>query len=72
MGLVSLAWVLPPLSNSWIIFIVWLYIALNKTPNIDCYWGGQYPKFGDGPCEVLEESSAGDAWIEASFFDLKI
>ena len=33
-------WVLPPLSNSWIIFIIWLYIALNRTPNVDCYWGG--------------------------------
>ena len=32
--------VLPPLSNSWIIKIVWLYIALNGTLNIDCYWGG--------------------------------
>ena len=28
-----------PLSNSWIIIIMWLYIALNRTPNIDCYWG---------------------------------
>ena len=35
--------VLPPLSNSWIRIILWLYIALNRTPNIDCYWGGQYP-----------------------------
>ena len=33
-------WVLPPLSNSWIIIIVGLCIALNRTPNIDCYWGG--------------------------------
>ena len=32
--------VLPPLSNSWIIIIIWLYIALHRTPNIDCYWGG--------------------------------
>ena len=30
-------WVLPPFSNSWIIIIVWLYIALNRTLNIDCY-----------------------------------
>ena len=29
------------LSNSWIISIIQLYIALNRTPNIDCYWGGQ-------------------------------
>ena len=35
------------LSNSWIIIIIWLYIALNRTPNIDCYCvgGGQYPAF---------------------------
>ena len=32
--------VLNPLSNSWIIIIIWLYIALDRTPNIDCYWGG--------------------------------
>ena len=30
-------WVLPPLRNSWIILMIWLYIALNRTPNIDCY-----------------------------------
>ena len=29
-----------PFSNSWIIIIIWLYIALNRTHNIDCYWGG--------------------------------
>ena len=33
-----------PLSNSWIIIIIWLYIALNRTPNIDCYWVGAVPK----------------------------
>ena len=33
----GLGWVLPPLSNSWIITVLWLYIALNRTPNIDCY-----------------------------------
>ena len=36
----GVGWVLPPLSNSWIITIIWLYIALNRTPNIDCYWVG--------------------------------
>ena len=25
----------PPLSNSWIITIIWLYIALNRTPNLN-------------------------------------
>ena len=36
----GLFWVLPPLSNSWIIIIIWIYIALNRTPNVDCYWVG--------------------------------
>ena len=36
----SIGWVLPPRSNSWIINVIWLYIALNRTPTIDCYWGG--------------------------------
>ena len=26
-------------------FIIGLYIALNRTPNIDCYWVGAVPKF---------------------------
>ena len=39
-----LGWVLPPLSNSWIVVIIWLYIALNRTPKIDCYWVGAVPK----------------------------
>ena len=43
-GLKIKDWVLPPLSNSWIIRIVWLYIALNKTPHINCYWVGAVPK----------------------------
>ena len=41
----GLIWVLPPLSNSWIMKITWLYnIALNRTPNIDCSWVGAVPK----------------------------
>ena len=40
-----LCWVLSPLSNSWITNIIWLYIALDRTPNIDCYWVGAAPKF---------------------------
>ena len=40
----TITWVLPPpLSNSWIITIIWFYIALKKTPNIDCYWVGAIP-----------------------------
>ena len=35
----------PPLSNSWIRIIIWLYLALNRTPNIDCYWVGAVPHF---------------------------
>ena len=34
----------PTLRNSWIIIIIWLYIALNRTPNIDCYCVGAVPK----------------------------
>ena len=34
----------PPLSNSWIVTLIWLYIALNRTPNIDCDWVGAVPK----------------------------
>ena len=33
-----------PPSNSWMIDILWLYIALNGTPSIDCYWVGAVPK----------------------------
>ena len=40
----GLGWVLPPLSNSWIMTVIWLYIALNRTPNVDCYWVGAVPK----------------------------
>ena len=41
---ISVPWVLPHLSNSWIMAIIWLYIALNSTPDIDCYWLGAVPK----------------------------
>ena len=33
-GLRVKGWVLAPLSNSWIISIIW-YIALNRSPDID-------------------------------------
>ena len=36
-------WVLPPLTSSWIISTMGSYIALNRTPNIDCYWEGAVP-----------------------------
>ena len=35
-----------PLSNSWIMIIIWFYIALNRTPNIDCYWVGAVRNLG--------------------------
>ena len=35
-----------PLSNSWIMIIIWVYIALHSTPNIDCYWGGSTQDLG--------------------------
>ena len=35
---------MPPLSNGWIMIIIWLYIALNGNPSIDCYWVGPVPK----------------------------
>ena len=44
-------WVLTPLSNSWIITILWLCIALNRTPNIDCYWVGAIPNVGTITCD---------------------
>ena len=37
-------WILLPLSNSWIImYNMVIYIALNRTPNMDCYWVGAVP-----------------------------
>ena len=42
----SIAYLLGPfplLSNSWIIGVIWLYVALHSTPNIDCYWVGAVP-----------------------------
>ena len=36
--------ILPPPSNSWTINIIWLYVALNRTPNIGSYWVGEVPK----------------------------
>ena len=40
----DLGWVLPPLCNSWIIFLLYIYTALNMTPNIHCYRVGAVPK----------------------------
>ena len=40
---VSLGWILPPLSNSWIRITIRLYVALTRT-NLDCYWLGAVPK----------------------------
>ena len=38
-----LGWILPPIRNSWLITIIGLYIALNRTPNLNCYWVGAVP-----------------------------
>ena len=42
--MIGIVWVPSPLSNSGIITIIGLYIALNRTPNIDCYWAGAVTK----------------------------
>ena len=34
----------PPPCDSWIILIIWPYLTLNRTPNIDCDWVGAVPK----------------------------
>ena len=47
--------VLRPVSSSWIIIILWLYIALRRTPNINCYWGGE----GGGSTQGLGFSPKG-------------
>ena len=57
-----MCWVLPPLSNSWIISIIWLYIALNRTPNIDCYWGGAVPN----ACVRFGHLTVEEAWPSSS------
>ena len=38
-----------PPSNSWITSMIGLYIALNGTPNIDCYWVGAVPNLYPTP-----------------------
>ena len=60
-------WVLPRLRHSWIIVIIWLYIALNRTPNIDCYWEGAVPKIYCVVTPWLCLSAAqASAWSQAS------
>ena len=43
MLLLRITWIRPPLSNSWVIFIIWIYGALNSSPNTDCYCMGAVP-----------------------------
>ena len=38
--IVAMCWVLPPFSNSWIINILWSYIALSRTPQHKLLLGG--------------------------------
>ena len=40
----GIGWVLPPLCNSWIIYLYNSYIALNMTFNMDCCRVGAVPK----------------------------
>ena len=40
----SIDWIPPPHSKGWIIIVIWLYIALNRTLNMDCDWVGPVPK----------------------------
>ena len=47
LGLIGFRLDTAPSSNSWIINISGLYIALNRTPNMDCYWVGAVPKVWD-------------------------
>ena len=61
-GLRIRVWVLPPLSNSWIIVIIWLYIGLTRTPNIICYWVGAVPKIG---VKVLGFGLEGPEWADS-------
>ena len=47
-GVHGIGWVLPSLCDSWMIFIIYLYlhiyIALNMTSNVDCYRVEAVPK----------------------------
>ena len=48
-SIIRITWILPLLSNGWIIIVICLYIAINRIPNIDCYRGrGQYPTYNIG------------------------
>ena len=40
----AIVWVLRPLFESWIIFLIYSYTALNMTLYIDCYGVGAVPK----------------------------
>ena len=41
--IVAIGYCPPPLTNSWTIILIGLYIALYMTPNIGCYWEGAVP-----------------------------
>ena len=53
-------WVLPPHSNSWIMITIWLYIALKRTPTIDCYWVGAVPNLNPKEVSVTLRSRISD------------
>ena len=51
-----------PLTNSWIITIIGLHKALNRTPNIDCYWVGAVPNLNlnvDRPQDQTQTTGEG-------------
>ena len=50
---------MPPVTNSWITSIIWLYIALNRTPNIDCYWVGAVPNLNPIPQTLSRDQLIG-------------
>ena len=61
----------PPLSNSWITFRVWLYIALNRTSSVDCYWVGAVPSLNiipgaRGEAQHLRQLSPGRSHVRAA------
>ena len=62
-------WVLPPLSNSWIMIIIRLYIAFKWTPNIDCYWEGAVPNLNPRETGTALSFSEGQEVTDADMDD---
>ena len=45
-GEMGISWVLYPFRSSWIIIVIWLFIALSMTPDIDCPRVEEIPNVG--------------------------